>query len=157
MKQVVVLLLLLLCLSGCWFNRDYPTTEMTRAAVVRVAAEYIGYVLLKNADQLDGLILWSDYADNKGGMLNRVQYFKQLASLPKLPNDNSNPLTGLDVHDLDVRGNDADITLVKHGVDDAEKIDVSLTWVGQGWLVVNDSLFGPGEYLEKIAAAKQSG
>ena len=111
----IVLLTLLLPLCGCWFSSGYGDSELTRTAVVRIAGEYIGYVIQKNENQLDGLVLWPDYTLNKDQKVNRAIYFKQLNALPPFSADNSNPLVGLDVHELDVDGDDARIVFVKHG------------------------------------------
>lgn len=152
----MILAPILLSLCGCWFSSGYGDSELTRTAVIRIAGEYIGHVLTKNQNQLDGLVLWSDYTKNKDQKVTRTTYFKQLASIPPLPADETNPLVGLDVYELDIDGDDARITFVKHGLENPPKIEVQITWVGQGWLVVDDTLFGPDEYLEKLGAAQQS-
>lgn len=141
-----------LVLCNCSLFTSSPPSDLTRAAVIRVAGEYVANVVRRSEDQLEAMVLWADYAHNNGG-LSKETYLEQLAAMPELPLDKNHPLINLDVHEIDIDANDAEVTFRKVGVDSgAEDIVVTLLWAGQGWLITDDTLFGDDGLVAKMIA-----
>jgi hypothetical protein len=144
---ITPLLVLLVSSTGCSMLFGKPEMTEVKKAVIFVSANYIRHIVQNNKPQIDAMILWTDYleAEGRGGTFSKPQYYLQLDFFAKnfLPrNSKKHPLLGLDVVDVEVGENSAIVTFKKFGQDDAPNIEVALIWIGRGWLIVDDSIFG---------------
>jgi len=144
---ILSLALLLISNVGCskLTGRQEASAE-AKGAVVRRSVEYVSQILNGKEDQLNAMIFWSDYLESKQESLNKEGYFAELKLLREKLKESGerNPLLGLDLEDLDIRGNRALITLGKVGHAESPKIKIRMEWVEFGWLITGDSVFGRG-------------
>ncbi|MCC6221213.1 MAG: hypothetical protein IT291_08250, partial [Deltaproteobacteria bacterium] len=61
------------------------------------------------------------------------------------------PFVGLDVIDASVRGNTAYLKFQKFKQPDSPIISIKLYWIGGGWLIVDDSLFGKEGLIAELS------
>jgi len=137
MKKI---LLLMLCLIGCGLlkNNDYQTPE-EKMAVLRVCNDYLRFIASSNHPLAEGLIGWSDYGPAKDGSINRLTFAEKLVENKDKWKESEHPLLGLDVKEVDVTEDDAEVVLQKKGGDSI--VQIELRWAGRGWLIVNDNIF----------------
>ena len=128
-----------------------PSPEL-RATVVSVAANYLRQISVGNLKNLNTLVLWADYLPNAKPDLTKQGYISAIQQLQHRWRVQDHPLLGLDIVSVEIEGEDAEVTLQKAKVADAEQIIVKLAWNGSGWLVVDDSLFGKGKQIEQWLA-----
>ena len=135
---------------GCSiFGYSKPTPEL-RTAVVRVTNDYLTAIGRGNESAADGIILWITYLENKG--FTKDDFRKQFLSLAKKYSTGNTPLRSLQVVDVQFDGEVAVVELKKTSDPSLGTVEVSLEWVGAGWLVVNDSIFGPNELAASLLA-----
>lgn len=126
--------------------REPPTVEFEQV-VVRVSADYLNRVVRGDWKLIEGMVLWDDYLDAKGGQFTKPAYYEQLSALNKslavIP-PAAHPLLNLDL--MDVQSNTdktaARVFFRKYKEPASPQIVVELAWVGRGWLVVDDTIFG---------------
>lgn len=141
------LAILLLSTTGCSnLFRSEPPPDLKKA-VVLVSANYLRYLVQNNKKQVEDLVFWAEYLDrvSTGGAFTKPQYFLQMDQLANnfSPRDAENhPLLGLDLLDVDYSSNAARVVFQKFGNPNAPQIEIHLAWIGRGWIIVEDSLFG---------------
>jgi hypothetical protein len=141
-------LLAVFSLSGCSLfgssASDINLTPEVKAAVKRVAAEYIGSAVDGNFRYAQSLILWSAYLANKGGNYSKVTHLQQMGLIKKIGAVDSNPLLNLQIKSFETSDNEVTITAYNQlGTKNQPGVSVTLLWAGQGWLIVDDSIYGP--------------
>lgn len=124
-----------------------PTPEL-KMAVIGVADQYLGAITADHYDHLRGMVLWVDYSA-ANSMITKVDYEREIRILNETfkPASDEHPLKQLEVTDINVNENDATVKLKKIGFE--QEFDINLRWIGEGWLVVDDSIFGATGYLSK--------
>ena len=135
----------LLVLSGCSSMMPDSGTPESRATVLNVVVNYLGQIVLGNEKQLNSFLLWPEYLEAKG-QITKEQFLSQFEQAKRTWSRERHPLLGLDVKEVDVDGNEAQVVLQRPSSDDPE-IKVELLWTGAGWMVVNDSIFGENNLL----------
>ena len=133
---------------------DPPSVEFQQV-VVRVSADYLNHVVRGDWKNIEGIVLWDDYLANKGGDFTKPIYYKQLeqlsGTLKKIP-PAAHPLLNLDL--MDVKSNTertaAKVYYRKFKEPESPQIVVNLTWVGRGWLIDGDSIFGDDELASEL-------
>ncbi|MCB0345025.1 MAG: hypothetical protein KDD66_07900 [Bdellovibrionales bacterium] len=163
-KRFFSFLALFVCLfavSGCssvvgtftgW--QDPPTVEFQQV-VVRVSADYLNHVVRGDWKHIEGVVLWDDYLANKSDDFTKPEYYKQLEdlseTLKKIP-PAAHPLVNLDL--IDVKSNSertaAKVYFRKFKDPESPQVVITLSWVGRGWLVDGDSIFGKDELASKL-------
>lgn len=146
-----VLLLAGLALFGCsTFKRSSSTPEM-KIAVLRVSDDYLRSIATGNVHQVEGLIEWTDYILQKKGRITKAEVRSQVEGLVKRWTPQDHPLLGLNAEEVDVDDDHATIVLRKANQPEAPEIHIDLVWAGGGWLVYDDSIFGPDGLFEKVS------
>jgi len=95
------------------------------------------------------MVLWLDYLQNTGLPAKEAMFTKMHRAAERYTEKN-HPLMQLDILEVDVDGNDAELALRKKGNREAPVIEIELTWVGSGWLIVNDNIFPDGGVLDRV-------
>ncbi len=162
MRSLILLVLFVaLPLNGCssftgiftgW--EDPPTVEFQQV-VVRVSADYLNHVVRGDWKHIEGVVLWDDYLDSKSGEFTKPDYYDQLealsSTLSKIP-PAAHPLVNLDL--MDVKSNTArtaaKVYFRKYKEPESPQIVVQLSWVGRGWLIDGDSIFGSDQLASKL-------
>ena len=112
--------------------------------IVSLTDDYLTAVVLNDERKLNSLVFWPALLENEG--LNGSRYqedlLKQLQGIKGRWTVENNPLLGLEVINVVVSGDNAQISLRKAGRPGFPKVWVKWQWMGRGWLVVEDSLFG---------------
>lgn len=146
-----------LCLTICGCGvidamKPKSTPSRVESTVGRVTADYIQAVFEGTLSRLETFINWPSMLDRglagEGGFT-RADFEKQLASLQGRWTLEEHPLYGLVISDIDVDGNDAEVELKRTNGNGYPTIEISLLWVGNGWVITKDSLFGRGKLVEQ--------
>ncbi|MCB0358281.1 MAG: hypothetical protein KDD44_01550 [Bdellovibrionales bacterium] len=140
------------------FDRPSRGTIEVKQAVLNVASDYLRFVVANKTRLAEGMILWGDYSDNKGLGFSRELWQRQLEYLHTTfdPGDvAAHPLVNLDLVNIDVDDSNSVVVLRKYNNPQAPEVRIALTWVGKGWLVTDDSLFGSSGLIAQLAAARQ--
>ena len=130
-----------LVFSGCSIFGSDPVTPETKAAVLRICDEYLRDLAGGLSGQAEAMIAWPEYGPQKGG-LSRAEFESIVKSKKDIWSRSEHPLLGLDVKEVDIDEDAAEVVLQKPGK--KEKIEIELSWVGRGWLVVNDNILEVG-------------
>lgn len=142
-------------LAGCsFFGRNGPTAE-AKATVLGVASDYLSYIVQGSEKRLNSIVLWEDLLGHgTDHPMTKDEYRAQMQLLRTRWSPQDSPLLGLEVLDLQLKGDNATVILRKAGRQDYPKIWIELYWTGAGWLVIDDSLFGKGKLALTSAEAK---
>lgn len=145
-----------LTLGGCSMlhSRSSVTPEM-KITVVKVANEYISLIAHGNFSRASEKVLWVDYLTAKGGKTSKDQIRQQIEGLRAIPYER-HPLKDLDILDLSVESDKAEIALKKQNDPASKEFVIKLIWAGRAWLVVGDTLLGPDGALASHPTAIQS-
>jgi hypothetical protein len=135
-------------------SRTAVTPEM-KITVVKVSNEYISLIAHGNFSRASEKILWVDYLTAKGGKTSKDQIRQQIESLRAIPYER-HPLKDLDILDLSVESDQAEIVLKKQNDPASKEFVIKLSWAGRAWLVVGDTLLGPDGALASHPTVIQS-
>ena len=139
--RFLFLTFLLLLLSACSLSRSQGTPA-AKQTVIAVATQYLGHIVMNDRHKIDGMVLWLDFLDNSSGTVTKEICFAQMQAAANRFDQSNHPLVHLTIHEVQVRGDNAAIILQKHGDPKAKKIEITLRWIGNGWLIVGDNIFG---------------
>lgn len=158
----VLLAFLLVFTSGCSLLFEKEPPPDLKKAIVLLSANYLRYLAQNNKKQVEDLIFWSEYLERRsvGGTFTKPQFFLQMDQLANTfpPSTGLNhPLVGLDLISAEHNNNTARVVFQKFNLPNAPKIQIDLQWVGRGWIVVNDSLFGYQGLIPYWARSKRLG
>ena len=144
--KVLSLFLLSFLLFACASRlSSRPVPAVTKAVVLNITADFLNYVVAGSALRLNNVVNWSDYLDiNKPG-LTQEDFLSQLQIASTHWKANESPLLDLDLLEITIEDDIAELTLQRIGKPDFPKIWVKLYWNGAGWKVIDDSLFGMEE------------
>jgi hypothetical protein len=145
----VLLTVLLFGAASCSLLTPYKPTPEVKIAVIRVADEYLRSIVQGKTAHLSDMILWGEYAPKK--KLTRDAVTAEMESIKgKYPLD-QHPLLGLELRNLDIGEDIAELTLKKASMPEMPEITIELVWVGNGWLITNDNLFGQDGIIPSLA------
>lgn len=144
------LLALILCLSSCSAFTAYKSeTPEAKIAVLSVARNYLGFIVMGNYNQVFGLILWNSFLDSSGSAFTKEDVRRQMELIQNRWSKEEHPLLNLDMKDIEVRADTAELTLQKFNSPESPKIEISFIWTGNGWLIQKDNIFGSEGVLAK--------
>jgi hypothetical protein len=149
------LVLLLINLSACGFwKTEGPPSVNEKQIVILVCADYLKIVVSnKHHERLNSLMALTTYMENQPG-LNKSTFLKQIESLQNRWPMDEHPLLNLDLKEIIVEDDLAKVTLRrKDGLESDPDVEIELFWSGTAWQIIDDSLFGPGNYIESITRA----
>ncbi|MDD2942343.1 MAG: hypothetical protein PHC51_05175 [bacterium] len=161
-RLILVGLLFALTTSGCsLFSKstdiDKVTPEM-KAALKQITAEYIGAAIDGNFRHAQSLILWSVYLANKEGKYSKVSHLSEMQKLKDIGAVEQNPLLGLSLVSVETQGEEASVIAKKlktRGAPEPREVIVKLLWVGQGWLIIDDNIFGKTGLVSSLEAPEK--
>ena len=145
--SVFIIWAISLLTTGCSAMRNNPP-QVVQSTVVRISAEYLGALATTNEKKLENLVLWKPYLDENNQLLlneKKGLFFQKLRTVSKSWKKNNHPLLGLDVKNIDIDKDTATIDFEKVEGAPNQIISVRLLWIGAGWMVVDDNLFGEKE------------
>lgn len=157
-RRAFTILFLSLFLSSCLGlkGRGKVTPEL-KIALIRVSGEYLDKLNNSTFDNIHGMIIWDDYLDpGKNKRMDKEIFIKQVAASRLFWKDKpgQHPLVNLDLEDIRLKNDDATVKLRKFKQKNAPTIEIKLRWNGQGWLVIDDNIFGKGRLMEELMAKK---
>lgn len=144
--------------SGCSVIESIvPRHQVTAVelTVGRVTADYIQAVYTGNLSRLETFVNWPSMLGSGDEKITRAEFEKQLFSLQNRWTPEQHPLFNLEIADVDVNGDDAEVVLRRSTGSGYPKIAVTLNWVGNGWVIRQDSIFGRGKLAEKWQKSPQ--
>lgn len=158
-RRIFIALLLTLAISGCSLfsgskDIDKVTPEM-KAALKQITAEYIGAAIDGDFRHAQSLILWSVYLANKEGKYSKISHLSEMQKLKEIGPVEQNPLLGLSLVGVDASGEVATVVAKKlksRGAPESREVTVKLIWVGQGWLIIDDNIFGKTGLVASLEA-----
>lgn len=139
-----LLLILMAGNLGCASLATPETSPETKVAILKVTGDYLNAVCRADIEAINSSILWADYLENREKQYSKKFYQRDLENLRNKFSTQNHPLINLDIKDLKIEKNTATITLQKFNQPTSPEIRISLLWDGNGWLISDDSLFGPG-------------
>ena len=147
---MVALLALVLSLASCSAFTSYKSeTPEAKIAVLSVARNYLGFIVMGNYNQVFGLILWNSFLDSSDSAFTKEDVRKQMELIQNRWSKEEHPLLNLDMKDIEVRADTAELTLQKFNSPDSPKIVINFIWTGSGWLIQKDNIFGSDGVLAK--------
>ena len=148
MKKVVSLTIALGFLffsSGCsnMFGPSKDEVAGAKAAALHVSADYLRYLITKDYKQMESIVIWKPFLELRNPPMTVQEFNKQLKAFHDYPwTPKTHPLSSLDVVKINVSEDITDVTLRKFHNLNAPEIKIELLWVGRGWRVMSDNLFG---------------
>lgn len=139
--RLILLTLLLLTASCARFLGHEGTPEAKRAALM-VVNQYLTAVANGRSAAITDLIAWQEYLKNKDDEITKAEIVTQIDRSKKMWNVSDHPLMNLAPKEIDVRDNDAVVVLRKMNAPQNRLIQIEAQWIGGGWIIVNDNLFG---------------
>lgn len=137
---------------GCSALGTKETPATAKLAILGVAGDYISSIARNDERNIDSILLWDEFRESKGPSMTHEYFQRQINSMQNRWQPNAHPLLNLDVVDLSVEGDYATVVLQKFEQPESPKITVVLRWVGRGWMVTNDSLFGQDGLIQKFVS-----
>jgi hypothetical protein len=139
-------LLLLFCsCSKINFFYEKPT-DTIRFALLRITNQYFQNIDSGNLIKTTNMILAEQYFSTKGNNFTGNDFQKQFDYIQKRWTLSEHPFLGsMDFVDAGILTNEAYVIVRKkeNNGQTYPKIRVDFVWVGTGWLISNDSIFGP--------------
>ena len=145
MKKIIFVLILL-CLSSCSSFKGKTPNRNLQEALVRVSADYLRHVVTGNAAAASAMIDWDKYRTKNGGAYSRTIYANEMQKLVNTyptKEAKQHPLLLLDLKSVKTKKDLAQVILQKTDRS-AKEVKIYFQWVGRGWVIIDDSIFGPG-------------
>lgn len=143
----ILILLSLTSLNSCSLNHKRELTEDAKLALFHISDQYLVFLARGESHKAASMILWDEYFHNNE--LNEIAFISKATSFSKkykkIKNLKEHPLLGFSSAEAQPDGNDAIVTLTKKSA--FEKVKLKFRWVGAGWLVCDDNLFGDDELI----------
>lgn len=150
LRPYVGLTLGLSCLSACGALSSYTPTPEAQMTVLGLANDYLRIIVQGKTRQVESMILWIPYVEATGVSKDQVRAdIKWLSK--RWPLDN-HPLLGLQLTEINVNEDDAFVRLKKLSLPEQPEIVISLQWIGNGWLIVGDTLFTKDGVISHLKA-----
>ena len=147
--------LLAFSFCSCSMLRKTAPSPEEKMAVLHVVDQYLRYVVAGDKDKVASMIIWAEYLTETTKAFNQDSFFKQLSIIKGRWPREENPMLGLDVVNLEIGGDLAKVRLRKLANPQSPEIWVQVVWVGRGWMVRDDSLFGQGNLIEKLGPQQE--
>lgn len=147
-----ILVSFLLLVSGCSTIVGNDLTPEAKSTVYRVSQQYLGNVILGREPVIAQFIAWSDFLGSGSSRITHDEFSRQLKMLNQKysPTDQNHPLLGLKLIKISNSGDFATIYFEKADGSSKEEIWISMLWSGNGWIIVEDSLFGKDKLFAKM-------
>lgn len=145
-KTIIIAALVCSAIS-CSSFRFGEQNKLVTIAVVNVASIYLQNVIVANPERLNSVAHWNKIYRTGRNEISHEEFAKQLDSIQNRWNTAQHPLYGLEILDIDIDGNEAEVVFKKAAKKKYPKIYLTLEWGGNSWLVVDDSLFGKNKLV----------
>ncbi len=152
---VLIPVLILLGSSACgMWKKDGPPSSNEKQIVIMVCGDYLQVVVTnQHHERLNSLMALTAYMENQAG-LDKARFLKQMESLQNRWTPEQHPLLNLDLTSINIRGNNAKVSFRRRGKgENWPTITIELIWSGTAWQIIDDSLFGPGNYIASLTQA----
>lgn len=116
-------------------------TPESKRAVLLVANEYLTAVLVGKTQKLSDVVAWGEYFENNEGLTKETIESEILLAKKRFPLA-EHPISDLIPVSVDVRGDNAVVTLRKNNKPESPLIIINAYWAAGGWIVRDDNLFG---------------
>ena len=143
-------LLATLFISSCALIPREATPEL-RATTLRLAADYIEKIVRGDTKEAASLILWEEYMSNKGSSFTTDTFREQIRNIKDRFSPAEHPLLGLDLRRINGSEDRVTVVLFKPSKPNQDDIRINLFWASSGWLITNDTIFGPGGLIEELS------
>ncbi len=144
----VALFFSLLATLSCSWLQPREVSDLEKVAIIGVTGQYLEAALRVNEGQLDNLILWKDFLEDRGEVLTKAKVFAEMRTLKTRWPKESHPLIHMDLVSLNVSGETAHVVL-RRKKPLLPEVSFELIWVGNAWLVSHDSIFGKDGLLKQ--------
>ncbi len=153
MKSKFTLLVLLLSFNACAkvFSHE-PAPEM-RATLVGVSAAYIRAILKDDKTALKQLLAIDDYLGEDGNNISNNTFATRASVLRTHWTPEENPLVNLDIIDVSTYDNHAEVVFRRNDRENSPEVAINLYWTGNGWVIIDDSIFGDNELINTETGA----
>lgn len=142
------LLFATLLLFGCSFVGGSSLNPEVQLTLINLSNRYLMAVSNGDVRQAGSYILWPEYLRHRRGIQSKDIIMEAIVRTPSvIPADASSKLRSLRVKSVRGRDNTARVILEKEGVDE---IEIEYVWNGSGWMISDDSLFGPGRMITEL-------
>jgi hypothetical protein len=151
MKKAFCVMVISCSLAACSVLGLRHTSPALKATIVQIANTYLTYVAAGNERHIVPMVYWDTFL-KKGTPqgLSREEYSQQMAALKdRWPVDKS-PFVKLQVINIDVNEDVAEIKLRRGDGSDYPTIWIKMIWSGSGWLIAEDSIFGKDKLAAKV-------
>ncbi len=128
-----------------------PEPEV-RNLLVKLTSAYLTAVAQGDLNKISQMVYWDEFLDPEGNNLSNDQFLKQLQSIKKTWKIQEIPFLGLTVTKVKAYENDAEVFLEKKSPRSGEPSEfwVKFIWVGNSWMIKEDSLFGKNKFLASV-------
>jgi hypothetical protein len=150
----VSFLIPLLLLIACSIPKKKEVSIDTKFTVIQVCSEYLAAVIRGDEGRIGNYASWKDLLSSENGSISMEEFRKELAVFQQSYSAKDHPLLGLEIKKLEIEEDDAFVVFKKFGAKDSPEITITLQWVSSAWMVIEDSIFGKGEYAEYLLKQK---
>jgi hypothetical protein len=148
--------LTLLFFFGC--SQIFPSSnDGAKTTLLGLSNAYLQGVATGNYAKMHEFVLWSDFLSKEGNNITDLELRAHLANMQNRWSIEEHPLSYLVAKDVDLSGNNATVYLKKKdGGYSSPTIEITFHWVGAGWMIVDDNLFGKDELVDQWLAQSNS-
>lgn len=156
---VVLLLLVISFFAGCATRGTAIENPQLARTLVGLSDAYLEAIAKGNANRIGNLVMWPEYLSERGDEYTQKDYLQEMKKLNETFTPSFHPLLELTLLEVYTNENEAKVRLARKDWPVENEFWIEFTWVDSGWLISDDSLFGPGnqiEYLLEVEAQKNS-
>lgn len=153
MKYSKLLLnLYFLFLISCGILRSSTPEPEVRNLLINLTSSYLTAVAQGNIQKISQMVYWDEFLGSGGSHMSNEDFLKQLQSVKNTWRPQEVPFLGLEVTQIKAYENDAEVFLKKKSPDPRYPSEfwVKFIWVGNSWVIKEDSLFGKNKFLAEV-------
>lgn len=145
---------LILFLSSCSLFSSYSPTPEVKAAVANISIDYLQSIIDNNSHNITTFLFPEQYFNDSTRSI--TSFNQQLLQMQSRWKPEENPFRNLQLVEVEVEENDATVIFKNPSPSLALNTIIKLRWVLNAWYIVDDSIFGKGNLLEKLLLEKQN-
>jgi hypothetical protein len=155
LAKTIFLMSVLFLFGSCSKINPFYTkpTDPVRLVLIKITDTYLQHIASGNFLKARNMIFAEEYFPAKGKGFTNENYQQQFDYIQNRWTPNEHPFLGtMEFVKAGVLKDKAYVVVKKKGENEQAypEIRIDYIWIGTGWLIINDSIFGPNEIIANL-------